>query len=246
VFSLWEMRIPAVGQKRVRILPNACVDLVLYVSSTSAGQGDASLIQPPHRSFVVGSTLRSFIVQSVGWRHVIGASLRPAAVQPLLGLPASEIGQSLALLHDVIGPKAGEIEDRVFSGPAEGALRRLAEALLAIRTPDRSDGVARRAEQLVRKAHGRQRIDDLASEVNVSGRGLERRFLKEVGITPKLFSRLVRFDKAVRDLGGRGQRPWSQFALEHGYTDQAHFINEFKEFAGVTPVEFEQESVDNA
>ena len=244
VLSLWEMRIPSLPlPTRARIMPNACVDIVMYLSDTSQGEGAASVVGPPHRSFIVGSTLRSFIMRSAGWRHIIGASLRPAGVLPLLGLPASEIGEALAALHDVIGARASQIEDHVFDGPGTGALRRLGEALMRLRRPSEAAGdVAQRADLLVRRAYGRRRIDALAGDLNVSGRRLERRFLAELGITPKLFSRLVRFDRMVRDLARRGTTPWSRFALEHGYTDQAHFINEFREFAGLTPSEYEAET----
>lgn len=244
VLSLWEMRIPSLpGVARVRILPNACVDIVMYASEPSRGQGLAAIVAPPHRSYVVGSTLRSFIVRSVGWRHVIGASLRPEGVEPLLRIPAAVIGESVAFLDDVIGSEAASIEDRVLSGPAEGALRRLAEALLerrrAFAPPDET---THRAVQLVHGAGGGKRIDALVADLNISPRRLERHFLTHVGMSPKLFSRLVRFDRAVRDLSRRGSTPWSQFALAHGYSDQAHFINEFREFAGVTPAEFLAES----
>jgi AraC-like DNA-binding protein len=244
VLSLWEMRIPSLpGPTRVRILPNACVDIVLYASEPSRGEGAAAIVAPPHRSYVVGSTLRSFIVQSVGWRHVLGASLRPEGVQPLLGLPAAVIGESVALLHDVIGRDAETIEDRVLGGDANGAMRRLAEVLLERRRAAAPpDATALKAVQLVHASRGRKRIDSLVSELNISPRRLERNFLTHVGMSPKLFSRLVRFDRTVRDLAGRGATPWSQFALAHGYADQAHFINEFREFAGVTPAEFERES----
>src|SRR5262245_12170607 len=99
VFSLWEMRIPSTpGVTRVRILPNACVDIVLYASEPSTGDGIASVVAPPHRSYVVGSTLSAFMVRSMGWRHVIGASLRPEGVAPILGMPASAIGDRVAFL----------------------------------------------------------------------------------------------------------------------------------------------------
>jgi AraC-like DNA-binding protein len=240
--SLWEVRIPVLGAARVRILPNACVDLVLYDSDTSQGEGSATAVAPPHRSFVVGSTLRSFLVRSVGWRHVIGASLRPEGVRPLLGLPAAMIGQRVAVLADVMGAAAGRLEDRVFSGPAEGAMGRLAAALSERRAaappPDETAG---RAVSLVRRGRGRKRIDALGTDLNLSPRQLERHFLAHVGLSPKLFSRLVRFDRAVRDLPARGTTTWTDFALAHGYSDQAHFINEFGEFAGLSPAAYEQE-----
>jgi AraC-like DNA-binding protein len=244
VVSLWETRIPELpGTARVRILPNACVDFVRYVSETSRGEGAAAIVAPPHRSYVVGSTLRSFVVRSVGWRHVIGASLRPEGVQPLLRIPAAAIGESVAFLDDIIGPEAATIEDRVLSAGSNGALDRLADALLDRRREfPAPDETMHRAVQLVRGARGRKRIDALVADLNTSPRRLERHFLTHVGMSPKLFSRLVRFDRAVRDLATRGSTSWAQFAVAHGYSDQAHFIHEFREFAGVTPAELEQEN----
>jgi AraC-like DNA-binding protein len=241
VLELWEMRIPsAPGVTSVRILPNACVDIVLYASEPSRGTGDAQIVAPPHRSYVVGSTLRSFMVQSVGWRHIVGASLRPEGTQPLLGMPAGVIGESVAFLNDIIGPDAGAMEDFVLSGPASGVLRRFAEWLLGRRRAAAPpDLTAHRAVALIHGASGRGRIDSVLDHLNVSARQLERKFLTHVGMPPKLFSRLVRFDRAVRGIPARGAMPWSQFALAYGYADQSHFINEFREFAGVTPAEYE-------
>ncbi|HEX4633739.1 MAG TPA: helix-turn-helix domain-containing protein [Gemmatimonadales bacterium] len=243
VVSLWDMRIPLAGAARVRIAPNACVDIVLYASEPSRGEGLAKIVAPPHRSYVVGSTLRAFVVRSVGWRHVIGASLAPEGVAALLGIPAAVIGESVAMLHDIIGNDAGLMEERVLDGSPEGALRRLADVLWdrrrAAPPPDATVG---RAAALVRDAAGQKRMDDLTRDLDVSPRSLERKFLTHVGMSPKLFSRLVRFDRVIRDMGRRGQMPWTQFALAHGYADQAHFINEFREFAGVSPEESEREN----
>ena len=95
----------------------------VYASDTSHGEGMARIVRPPHRSFIVGSTLRSFIVRSAGCGHVVGASLLPTGVQPLLGVPARIIGESIALLDDILGSTAGEIEEIIFAGRAIGALR---------------------------------------------------------------------------------------------------------------------------
>jgi AraC-like DNA-binding protein len=228
----------------VRILPNACVDIVLYASDASTGEGLASIVAPPHRSYVVGSTLSAFMVRSMGWRHVIGASLRPEGVAPILGVPASDIGERVAFLHDLIGNGAQEMEDRVLSGPTATTLERLAAVLLdrVTRAPIMLDPITLNAAQIVRKSRGRARMDALTRDLNVSPRKLERHFLTHVGMSPKLFSRLIRFDRAARNLAKRGERSWTEFALAHGYSDQAHFINEFREFAGVTPTEFEAET----
>lgn len=241
VASLWEMRIPTSADARVRILPNACVDIVVYASVTSQGEGSAGIVAPPHRSFVVGSTLRSFIVRTAGCRHVVGASLLPAGVQLLLGVPARLIGERITLLHDIIGSAAAELEECIMSTTDDCALPRIGEALLRLGRSRGAEPVVARAVAAIRAAGGRKRVDALAHETNMSTRQLERVFLEHVGLGPKTYSRLVRFDRAARGLGTRGDVSWSRFALALGYSDQAHLINEFTEFAGVSPTQFERE-----
>jgi AraC-like DNA-binding protein len=240
VACLWEIRIPTVAEKRVRILPNACIDIVIYASGTSQGEKSARIVAPPHRSFVVGSTLRSFIVRSAGCRHIVGASLLPAGVEPLLGVPARIIGDRIALLDDVIGSSAVEIEESILSA-TDHALVRVGHALVRLGRSRELHSVAARVVHRLRTAGGQKRIDALANEMNLSARQLERVFREHVGLGPKAYSRLVRFDRAARGIASRGTMAWTHFALSHGYTDQAHFLNEFKEFAGVTPAQFESE-----
>jgi transcriptional regulator GlxA family with amidase domain len=135
------------------------------------------------------------------------------------------------------------LEDRVLSASPEWALAALGDVLIERRrTAPPPDATTHQAVRLVLRARGRQRIGALAAGLNLSPRRLERHFLAHVGMSPKLFSRLVRFDRAVRGLRVRGATSWADFAVAHGYTDQAHFINEFREFAGVPPVEFEREN----
>src|SRR4029077_5461419 len=142
---IWETRVPELGEARVRIMPNACVDLVFYVSDPSWGEGPAAIVAPPHRSYVVGSTLRSFMVRSIGWRHVVGASLLPAGVAPPLGPPARGVGGGGAFLGDGIGKRAEELERRVIDGPPHGAMPRLAAALQETRVLRQADSVVEQA-----------------------------------------------------------------------------------------------------
>ena len=241
VACLWEVRLPAATNGRVRILPNACIDLVFYASDTSHGEGLAGIVAPPHRSFVVGSTLRSFMVRSAGVRHIVGASLLPAGVQPLLGVPARIISDRIVRLDDVIGSKAAGIADSILSVTDDRALVRLGDALLRMNNFRAPHAVAARVAHQIRSAGGQRRIDALVNDTNLSARQLARVFREHVGLGPKTYSRLVRFDRSARRIASRGTMAWTPFALTHGYSDQAHFVNEFKGFAGVTPAQFESE-----
>src|SRR6185436_21146188 len=74
----------------------------------------------------------------------------------------------------------------------------------------------------------------VARWLGISTRQLERRFKDRVGISPKLFSRMQRFQRVFRAIGG-GRPDWARVAVECGYHDQAHLIRDFRDFAGETP-----------
>jgi AraC-like DNA-binding protein len=81
-----------------------------------------------------------------------------------------------------------------------------------------------------------------AEELHWSRRRLVARFHEEVGLPPKAIGRLFRFEHAV-ELGARPDRPsWAEIALECGYYDQSHLINEFRAVTGRTPVTFFQDT----
>jgi transcriptional regulator GlxA family with amidase domain len=85
---------------------------------------------------------------------------------------------------------------------------------------------------------GQVRIDDLAFQAGLSARQLRRLFLDQIGLSPKHFCRVIRFRNSLSRLRQAGRADWAQVAIDSGYYDQAHFINEFRGFSGYTPGEF--------
>lgn len=81
-------------------------------------------------------------------------------------------------------------------------------------------------------------VPQYASKANMSLRNFERRFTEQVGIPPKLYAKLLRFNEAMKVKLIRPQKSWTAIAYECGYFDQMHFIKEFKQFAAITPTQF--------
>ncbi len=71
-----------------------------------------------------------------------------------------------------------------------------------------------------------------------SQKHLINQFKTYFGLTPKVFSRIFRFNKVLKNIQNEEDLVWSQIAYEFGYSDQSHFIKEFKEFSGFNPQEF--------
>lgn len=81
-------------------------------------------------------------------------------------------------------------------------------------------------------------IQRLSDKIGFSQKHFIKIFKENVGITPKSFLKIIRFQKAIKEIERSRKVNWTSVALESGYYDQAHFINEFKHFSGFTPLEF--------
>jgi AraC-like DNA-binding protein len=81
-------------------------------------------------------------------------------------------------------------------------------------------------------------VGEVAETLGVLPRTLRRRFTAQVGLTPKRFARVQRLQRVVRDLDGRAGADWADVAARHGYADQPHLAEEFRQLVGVTPTEY--------
>jgi len=81
-------------------------------------------------------------------------------------------------------------------------------------------------------------INHLSEKVGYSQKHLIKIFKEHVGVTPKVFLKIIRFQKALREIETHKTVNWASIAFESGYYDQAHFINDFKEFSGFTPNQY--------
>lgn len=87
-------------------------------------------------------------------------------------------------------------------------------------------------------SNGTISIHELADVLNYSERHIHRLFLSHMGYSPKLYSRIIRFQSALSEMMESPARSNSDFIKNLGYSDQAHFQREFKEFTGLTPRQF--------
>ncbi len=81
-------------------------------------------------------------------------------------------------------------------------------------------------------------IEDISNKVGYSQKHLIKLFKDNVGLTPKGFLKIIRFQKAIEEIAAAKEINWAGIAYESGYYDQAHFINDFKVFSGFTPQEY--------
>jgi AraC-like DNA-binding protein len=239
MFWLYEGMDGSHGQRRERLLPSGTVELVIGL------RGDSGNVYPRDRDhdplnfqgpIVCGPHSEYFAIDSVETVHVIGIHFKPGGAFPFLGLPAGELQNRHVSLDDLWGPYANEVHARVAEAPtAEAKLSALERGLLGrLSLPlERHRAVAFALSEFTRPSM--REVGVVTEQIGMSARRFADRFRDEVGLTPKLYCRVRRFQDALRRVHRRNHVDWADVALSCGYFDQAHFNHDFRAFSGLSP-----------
>jgi transcriptional regulator GlxA family with amidase domain len=137
-------------------------------------------------------------------------------------------------LDAICGSAGAFLRERLLETPGpEDALTLMEDFLIGQMADDaRPDpAVVAAAGALARGS----RVAEVADRLGLLPRTLRRRFTAPIGLTPKRFGRVQRLQRLVRGLDGQARVDWAATAARHGYCDQAHLADEFRELVGVTP-----------
>jgi AraC-like DNA-binding protein len=167
--------------------------------------------------------------------HLAGIRFRPGMPGQFLGIsPAQLTTDASAPLGDLWPQGARELVGRLDDAQSiRDAMRIL---LGSLPVPVDEPNPVQRAVETIAAANGSADIVTVTRPANLSPRQFRRRCLEETGLTPKLLCRVLRFRHACLLAGGAKRPNWSAIALEARYFDQAHFIRDFHEFTGLTPM----------
>lgn len=187
---------------------------------------------------VIGAMRRASLPARNGMPAAVGAYLHPAQLSRVARVPSSELTDQIMLVDELWGDAAGELPERLAALNESSRLDLLESVLLRqMREPcERESAVDVRgiAAQIVR-CRGRVSINTLASAAGVSRQQLTRVFRERVGVSPKLYCRLARFQSALSFARAGESVDWARAAFELGYADQSHMIAEFRQFSSLTP-----------
>jgi len=213
---------PTPGETNHRVLPDGCTDLVF------------SIVDGRVRGSAAGTMTRAALTSVAPGEQFFGVRFHPGMSHGLLRVPVGTLTDAAIDLASLWGKEGRELDQRLSDAGSNEA--RIHEVERAIEPPDIDTPVQRAALWIVKQG-GNAEAGDIARHVGLSARQFRRLCIEQTGIGPKMLCRTVRFRNAVNDLP-RYLSNGAEFALDHGYYDQAHFINEFREFSGVTPVEY--------
>jgi AraC-like DNA-binding protein len=229
-----------------RGLPSPYLTMILTLDDPLIMVEHPDPATPPgaYDTLVGGLQTTPAMIAHDGRQSGIQLSLSPLGARALLGLPAGELASVDVDGAALLGSFAEEIRERMVMQPSWAARFDVLDELLWRRV---NPGVLPRPEVVeawrrLTDSGGAVPIAALADDLGWSSRYLGRQFATEVGLSPKVAGRVVRFDRARRglqlDTAQGGRRSLADLAVASGYYDQAHMAREFAEFAGCAPSEF--------
>src|SRR5262245_58063523 len=231
------------AHRRERILPSGTVELVINLTDDEIQIFDPSDAARPRRypgAVVSGPYSNFFVIDPLVHASIIGVHFRPGGAVPIFGLPACELADAHIDLRSLWGPAAPELRERLCT--AATPARRFAvleEVLLRhLRRSKARHGAMPIALDAFEQANAAVKVRDVARRVGLS----QRRFIQictaQVGLTPKLYGRVRRFQR-VRELVRNATEPdWAALAVACGFFDQSHLIHDFQEFSGLCPTDY--------
>lgn len=235
-----------------RVLPSGTADIVISLNDdpfSLPGKQGAEL-QYCRGALISGPQSEFFVIDTAEKANVLGVHFKPGGAAPFLRLPADAIGERHVALDDLWGSLALRLRERLQDARdvdercriLENALLHAARRQLTPRHPAVDFALRRFA-----RAPDMPRIAALAQAADISRRRFIEIFQQQVGLTPKLYGRIRRFHAVLRQIdGGQGAIAgvnWADIAAACGYYDQAHFIRDFRAFAGITPSRYESRRV---
>lgn len=229
VACYWIFKVKAIPKENVisRVIPDGCMDIIFNIANLAKGKGGS----------VVGTMLSPETNAINELRELVGVRFWPGGIVPFIKNSAKDFTESSISLEYIWGKEDSMLCQTIFSASRnEDRIRTLEETLKGkLKEISFTDTDIQKMIYNVYKNKGNLSIKDLTTELNISQRHLSRKVNLWLGISPKTFSNIVRFQNIVNELNTKPNSNLIKVALNNGYYDQAHFTKEFKGFYGKTP-----------
>ncbi len=189
---------------------------------------------------VAGVQTHKFSRLLQGESRVFGVKFRPGGFRPFYGAAVSDLAGRIVPASRVFGKELKEFEEIALSSRHDDEKVRAANAFFHARKPD-PDPAMPLAGQLVDrilKEPEIKMVDDLVRLTGMGKRSLQRLFSEYVGVSPKWVIRRYRLHELIEKFNAGGESDWAKLALDLGYFDQAHLINDFRAIVGYSPTEY--------
>ncbi len=229
--------------RQERMLPSGIMELVISLHEETIhlyDQQGLTPVQSFHGSLIRGAQTEATVIDTAPQKTIIGVHFQPGGAFPFLGFPADELYNAHVSLETLWGANGNDLREQLLEAVSpEAKFHLLEQALLkqaSIALKRRPDMTF--ALETFQHASTPVTIANVADQVGLSQRHFIQVFKEQVGMTPKRYCRVRRFQEVLRLINRMESIDWVDVALACGYFDQAHFIHDFRAFSGLTPASY--------
>ena len=226
------------GHEPELIMPDGCPEIIFNLE-TPFRRHYLNKIETQPQSILAGQIKQHISIEPSKRVNLFGVRFHPNGIYPLVKQSLKELTNKIESLDTILGNSGKLLEQKIFEaknvfdriGVFEDTMNK------ALFKHSSSHLVERTLNEIIEKK-GLVKIDMLVKHFDTNSKTLERHFNREVGVSPKFFCRITRLQEILRILSSSKIENWAHLAYSFDYVDQAHFIKDFRSFAGATPKMF--------
>lgn len=238
----WTLEVPAdSAAEKQRIVPDGCLELIFMLGDDIMRYtSDYDFVIQP-RAFVVGQLTEPFVIQPTGYVHCFGVRFYPFGFSNFVTAPLINLANKETPIEKLFGTQvADQLEQKIVA--AEGTAERIELVsnflMEKLQSQTTIDHVVRSTVDVMLATKGNTPVSAFVEDDRVQRRNLERKFAKQIGISPKQLGKVIRLQSALKLMLNQRSESLTRIAYEAEYFDQAHFNRDFKEFTGINPKDF--------
>jgi AraC-like DNA-binding protein len=238
----WTLEIPASPDTpKQRVVPDGCIEMMFILGDDVKRYTSEKkfIIQP--RSLVLGQITKPFYVQPTGHVNTFAVRFYPYGFANFVTTPIKELANKETPVHELFGKSvAKELERSIVKATNTTKRIKIVEKFLRARLLDRGtiDSIVKTTIDAILSTRGSTPINSILLKDLSKRRQLERKFLKQVGISPKQLGKVIRLQAALKVLLRTKREKLTAIAYDSEYYDQSHFIKDFKKLTGTNPGDF--------
>lgn len=235
----------SIPHSRERVFPDGCIELIVnYGDAMRKFENGQEEIQ--QRYFIHGQLKKFIELESTGRIGIFSVRFLPAGLQPFIDFDVSELTEKTMTLSEIWNEEGKSLEAAMQSAKNTQERIEIAETFLMMRLAKskKTPSEISLCVTDIMASDGRITMDELSEKYHIGKRHLERKFLSGVGLSQKLFARIVRFNNALQLIENKDFSTFTHVAHEGGFYDQAHFIRDFKDFTGLNPKQYFSENLE--
>ncbi|WP_108869528.1 AraC family transcriptional regulator [Aquimarina aquimarini] len=238
----WTLEVPADNDsQKQRIVPDGCIEMAFILGDDIKRytSKDEFILQP--RAMVLGQTIEPFYIEPTGYVNTFAIRFYPYGFANFVAEPIKNLANKETPLELLFEEKiAKELEQKIIQAKDVKQRIGIIEKFLLEKLNDKStvENIVKTTVDALLLTNGNAPIKTILKDDLTKRRQLERKFAKQIGVSPKQLGKVIRLQTALKMLLNKETESLTNIAYKSEYYDQAHFIKDFKEFTGTNPKEF--------